>query len=89
MVIYLLHFHQPISERHTTQHYLGWCSEEGLDDRLWEHRKGKGARLTAVARERGIRFTLAECFPGDRATERKLKRRKNHKKFCPICNRHN
>jgi|GEM_PF-1261215 predicted GIY-YIG superfamily endonuclease len=84
-MIYLLHFDRPICPSRPTQHYLGWCPDDGIDDRLWAHRQGKGARLTAVAKEKGIRFTLAELIPGDRTKERQLKQLRNYPRFCPIC----
>lgn len=84
-MIYLLHFDVPISDRHTTQHYLGWTDD--IDHRVREHRLGRGARLCQVAAERGIGFTLAELLPGSRSTERKLKQLKNYRAFCPICQR--
>lgn len=56
--IYLLHFDQPISERHTCQHYLGYTSG-ALNERLAAHAAGTGARLTQVARSREIAWTVA------------------------------
>lgn len=83
--VYLLHFSRPIHPSHPAQHYLGWASD--LDERLRKHRKGKGSRLCAVARERGITFVLAEVWQGDRILERRLKRQHNSRQFCPICSR--
>lgn len=82
--VYLLHFERPISGGHTTQHYLGWA--EDLEPRLHAHEHGQGARLTQVARERGIRWQLARTWHGDRNFERKLKRRHESPRLCPICN---
>lgn len=50
------------------------------------HRLGRGARLCEVAKERGITFKVAEVWMGDRSLERQLKRQKNSRRFCPICN---
>jgi hypothetical protein len=52
-----------------------------------QHIKGRGARLTQVANERGINFVIAASWPGDRHYERKLKNRKNASHMCPICKR--
>lgn len=82
--VYLLHFDRPISDHHTTQHYLGWARH--LPSRIAKHANGSGARLTQVARERGIGFTVARTWPGDRNFERTLKRRKYGPRICPICN---
>lgn len=82
--IYLLHFEAPISSAHTTQHYLGWA--EDLEPRISAHRAGDGARLTQVARERGIGFTVVRTWHGTRALERKLKNRHDAPRLCPCCN---
>lgn len=84
MTVYLIHFAKPISDRHTTQHYIGYTDD--LDTRLDTHRRGLGCRLAAVAKERGIDFVLARTWEGDRATERQIKRWKSGPKLCPICN---
>ena len=84
-LVYLLHFSRRISQRHTCRHYLGWC--KNLAERIQSHKLGHGARLTAVAHERGITFTVARVWRGDRALERRLKRRKEGPRLCPICNR--
>lgn len=82
---YLLHFRQPISPAHTAQHYLGWA--EDIERRIAEHRAGRGARLTQVAKERGIDFVVVRTWEGDRSLERKLKSRKEAPRLCPICRR--
>lgn len=83
---YLLHFRTPISPDHTAQHYIGWA--EDVDRRIAEHRAGRGARLTQVAKERGIDFAVVRIWEhAERTTERKLKNRHNAPKLCPICRR--
>lgn len=77
--VYLLHFDQPISERHTCQNYIGYT--DNLSSRIKDHTSGNGARLTQVARERGIKFTVARVWKGTRELERKLKNRKNGNKL--------
>lgn len=82
--VYLLHFSAPISERHTTQHYMGWA--KSLPARIAHHRAGSGARLTQVAREKGIDFTVARTWDNvDRNFERKLKNGKRGPRLCPTC----
>ena len=82
--VYLLHFDRPIAPgRHTTQHYIGFAAD--LAARIQEHSTGHGARLTQVAMERGIRFTVARLWWGDRGLERRLKERKDAPRLCPIC----
>lgn len=79
-VVYLLHFSRPF--RHAL-HYLGWTVN--LLERIAKHRAGTGARLVAVVREYGIEVEVVAVWPGDRSTERSLKRWHNGKRLCPIC----
>lgn len=81
--IYLLHFDRPISATHTAQHYLGWALD--LDQRLADHAAGHGARLPAVAVERGISWILARTWAGTRHVEARLKRQHHGPRLCPIC----
>jgi predicted GIY-YIG superfamily endonuclease len=80
MPVYLLHFNEPY---HHARHYLG--SADDLDERIRQHQAGTGARLTQVIREHDIGFTLARTWEGGRNEERKLKRRHNSPKLCPLC----
>lgn len=82
-VVYLLHFSRPISSAHTTQHYIGWAQR--LESRLAHHQAGTGARLTAVAVARGITWEVARTWEGDRTLERRLKRRHEGPRLCPLC----
>lgn len=82
--VYLLHFASPIAPGlHTCQHYIG--TAKVLAERIREHRAGSGARLTEVAKERGIEFSVVRIWEGGRQLERQLKNRKNAPKLCPIC----
>jgi hypothetical protein len=78
--VYLLHFARPY---HHAQHYLGWSPR--LMRRLLAHVTGHGSPLVAAAVGAGIAVTLARTWPGGRAVERALKRRKRHRAFCPLC----
>ena len=82
-MIYLLHFRRPIAPAHPCRHYLGYADD--LAARLREHAAGRGARLTRVALERGIAWEVTRTWPGDRAAERRLKRRKEAPALCPLC----
>jgi hypothetical protein len=82
-VIYLLHLDRRLNPAHPCRHYLGWCDD--LAARLRAHAAGRGARLTQVALERGIAWEVARTWPGDRAAERRLKRRKEAPALCPLC----
>ena len=78
--VYLLHFERRL---HHAGHYLG--STDDLTRRLAEHRAGRGARLIEVITEAGIDFVLARTWQGDRNLERRLKRRKEAPRLCPLC----
>lgn len=85
-MVYLLHFDKPINSNHKCQHYLGFTKHKDTAKRLKEHKSGNGARLTQVANERGIDYTIVYTWNGGRELERKLKNRKNSPKLCPVCN---
>lgn len=79
--VYLLHFDAPVQH---AQHYLGWAVD--VHDRVNDHLAGKGARLVAVALERGVGVSLVRTWPdADRHLERALKRRNNARGLCPVC----
>ena len=85
MTVYLLHFSDPIAPgHHTAQHYLGYADD--LASRVHAHAHGAGARLTQVARARGLTFVVARTWDGDRKLERQLKNRHAGRRLCPICN---
>lgn len=77
--VYLLTFDQPISDKHTTQSYCGWAKD--LRSRIGDHRRGCGARLTQVTKERGIGFQVARVWVGSRKTERRIKNLKNGRRL--------
>ena len=79
--VYLLHFDR--SYRHA-RHYIGFT--QNLDQRLADHRAGRGSPLIAAAIADGIDFQLAAIWAGDRHDERRLHRQKNTRaRLCPIC----
>lgn len=85
MTVYMLKFSSPIGnpdKRYgTAQFYLGYCADNRLDERLAEHRAGRGAFITAAAIERGLTLHLVMVIPkGTRKLERQLKNWKSHRK---------
>ena len=80
--IYLLHFEPPY--RHA-RHYLGFTDND-VEQRLAEHRAGRGARLTQVAVDAGCQLLLVRTWEGDRNTERRFKNHNHAPRFCPLCN---
>jgi predicted GIY-YIG superfamily endonuclease len=81
-VVYLLHLSRKL---HHCQHYMGWSHDLGT--RIEAHRQGRGSRLCEVISELGITFEVARTWTGDRHLERKLKRRHEGPRLCPICRR--
>lgn len=73
-MIYILKFSEPISH---AKYYMGYCADGRLKQRIAEHKRGEGARLTQVAVERGISFEVVVTMKGSRADERRLKNQKN------------
>lgn len=79
--VYLLHFDRPLEH---AQHYLGFADD--IDARIERHRAGNGSKLVRAALDAGIGFRLVRVWEGmDRNGERKLKKRKNGCKLCPLC----
>lgn len=78
--VYLLHFDRPISDNHTTQHYVGYAQTD-YAVRCANHT----ARLVVVAKERGIGFVACRVWAGGRDLERRIKSWHNHKFLCPFC----
>ena len=81
-MIYILHFEK---RYHHAQHYVGYCADDTLSQRLERHRSGRGSRLMYAVELAGIEFIVALTHPGNRAFERKLKRSKHTARFCPLC----
>lgn len=83
MSVYILHFDRPVGH---AQHYTGFSTQ--IIRRIRHHRCGTGARLTQVARERGIGFKIGKLWRGPqygRSFERKIKTIAHPKRFCSIC----
>lgn len=82
--VYVLHFDQPLGH---ARHYTGFAKAGLLAARLAEHERGCGARLTQVALERGIGWTVAKVFEGvSLGFEWELKiRRRTACAYCPLC----
>ena len=79
--VYLLHFERRYAH---ARHYLGFA--ENREARLAQHRRGAGARLMQVIVQAGIGWRLVRTWKeGDRTLERRLKRRHNGPRLCPIC----
>lgn len=84
-MIYLIHFDRPL---HHAQHYIGFCKEGSLADRIKQHTAGRGAKILAALKARNIGWQVVKTFAGDRHEERRMKNCKKSALFCPICQNH-
>ena len=89
-MLYLLHSTVPVGKggRNGAQHYLGWCHETNLEERLRLHRTSKAhCALTRAFVRAGGKLLLAAILPGGtREDERKIKGQGHLPARCPICN---
>lgn len=87
MTVYVLHFAEPIGNpsnpRAMAQHYIGWSPEP--ESRIRRHISGDGAKIVRYVVEAGIGFEVAATFEGGPELERKLKRRHDTPRWCPVC----
>lgn len=81
--LYFLRFERPIgSEKHSAQFYIGYCKAgRDVEERLAEHRAGRGAKITAEVARQGIAMELVATMPGTQHDERALKNRHNPRKI--------
>ena len=69
---------------HHAKHYIGWS--KFFKQRIEHHRRKTGAKFLAKAVRRRIPFEVVRTWHNkDGHFERKLKRQKNAKFFCPNC----
>ncbi len=81
--VYLVHFER---RYHHAGHYLGFTADDNPNARLEEHRNNRGSRLLEVINNAGINWELARVWNrATRSFERRLKKRKEAPRLCPIC----
>lgn len=74
-MLYIIELSEPLCH---AKFYVGYCCSWRLDDRIKEHRLGRGAKLLKACCERQITFrVIATHETGNRALERQIKRQKN------------
>lgn len=85
--VYIICFDQPYLNKTTGQkcmHYIGFATFLGL--RMAHHRNGTGSSFLKAVNDAGITYIVSRVFNHvDREFERKLKKRKKTKFYCPRC----
>lgn len=80
--LYLIHLDPPFKH---AAHYLGYTSRADVEDRVAEHRAGRGANMLRHAVASGSSLTIARVWMGKtRKNERSLKGR-SLRPLCPHC----
>lgn len=89
MAVYCVRLSSPLgNDRHRAEYYIGYADDNRVIDRLYEHEQRRGARMLAVAVERGITFETVFVVDGvGRAVERGMKRQKNARRLAEQYNR--
>lgn len=81
--VYTIHLDRPLgTEKHRAWHYTGWTDD--LVGRHTDHMAGRGARMLAVATERGIGWRIVAVYPGTRKIEAGIKAHSAAVR-CPVC----
>lgn len=83
MAVYCVKLSSPLgNERHKAEYYIGYAEDSRVIDRMYEHEHGQGARMLAVAVERGITFDTVFVVDGvGRRVERAMKNQKNARRL--------
>jgi hypothetical protein len=88
-VIYLLHSTVSLGTtgRNAGCHYIGYCEDGRLWQRMKEHHTGKSkVSIIRAYQEAGATLYLVRVWPdGGQALERHLKNRGHYRSHCPIC----
>jgi predicted GIY-YIG superfamily endonuclease len=80
--VYLICFSKKLSH---AKHYIGW-TEKPLEERIADHKSGKGAKILAHLAKVGIPFKVVKTWENETGHfEQKLKRQKNSRHHCPNC----
>ena len=83
--VYVIHFEKPMFH---ASHYIG--SSVNIPARLAVHHAGNGSPMLRAATERGIKWSLSHVMFCDnehqaRNLEKKIKRHKHNRDYCPLC----
>ncbi len=81
-MIYIIHFETKLAH---AQHYVGFCQDGRLGERMAEHWHGKGAKILAACRQKRIHYEVVRTLPGSRTRERQIKKTHATARYCPVC----
>ena len=82
-MIYLIHFQTPFMH---CKHYLGYCADDRLEKRIYEHFNAPRVALMQMIKRKGIPWEVARLMEGGRDREAHLKYQiKKIAPYCPIC----
>lgn len=84
MAVYIIKFSEKL---HHAGHYIGSCADWRVQQRLEEHRAGRGARICRAAVQRGIQLNLIAVLPGYYEEERRIKFWHNTPKYVEMLKR--
>lgn len=79
-MVYLIHFSRPYKG---ARHYMGATAD--LDQRMIDHRAGRGASLLWALNKAGIRYRVVRRWRGLWLKEQQLKSRFTSAQLCPHC----
>lgn len=78
MAVYIIKFSRPLKH---ARYYVGYCADGRANERLEEHRAGRGAKICAAAVRAGITLSIVAVLPGYRDEELRIKQRKSTPKY--------
>jgi predicted GIY-YIG superfamily endonuclease len=78
--VYLIHFEK---KYYHAQHYIGWA--RNVEKRMVHHRNGSGSKLLAHLNKIGIKWEVVMTKKGTGDEERRMKKCKKARSFCPVC----
>lgn len=77
-MLYILRFKYPLgNDQHQAWYYIGYCADCRYEERIAEHRAGRGAHMTKHAVKCLIPFEVVLTLPGTTDDEKRLKRQHN------------
>ena len=81
--VYVIHFHGTVCGK--ARHYTGFAwTREHMEERIAKHRKGVGAKFTALANFKGIGWRVVRVFRADGPYD-EIRVKRYARFLCPVC----